>query len=144
MYIARIPFATPEYDESVYLRDLLLRKPIGKSLNIIGVRHEYKQTSLGAYDMLDHLLGVVMLKPKSGTTVRLRQMVVDEESQGRGIGRALVQAALDRAQQMGYERIICHARKDVVGFYEKFGFSVSGEPFEELGIEHLEMERDIQ
>ena len=139
MYVSKIPFATPEYDEAVYLRDLLLRKPLDKTLNIIGVRHEYKQITFGAYDLLDQLLGVVMLKPKSGTTVQLRQMAVSEQQQGRGVGRTLVTAAIRYAQKSGFDRITCHARSNVVGFYEKLGFMKKGEPFEELGIEHREM-----
>ncbi len=143
MYIAEIPFASPYYDVAVQLRELLLRKPLGKRLNIIGIRHEYKQHTLGAFDDLDDLLAVVMLKPKSGSTVQLRQMAVKESVQRQGIGQLLVQAAIDLATKSGYEKITCHAREPVIPFYEKSGFKVKGEPFEELGILHQEMERII-
>jgi predicted GNAT family N-acyltransferase len=36
-----------------------------------------------------------------------------------------------------------HARKTAVGFYEKFGYQVSGNVFEEVTLPHFVMEKDL-
>jgi predicted GNAT family N-acyltransferase len=36
-----------------------------------------------------------------------------------------------------------HARKNAVGFYEKMGYKVRGEEFQEVSIAHYEMEKEL-
>lgn len=144
MYLATIEFGTPAFDQAIRLREHLLRKPLGKTLNIRGVRHEFKQETLGAFDERDQLLGVVLLKPRNGTTVQLRQMAVTESMQGRGIGKNLVHAALNHSRSDGFEKIRCEARREAIPFYEKLEFEKRGEGYEKFGIEHRLMERFLE
>ncbi|MFM1931930.1 MAG: hypothetical protein RL226_1233 [Bacteroidota bacterium] len=53
---------------------------------------------------------------------RLRAMATDPDVRGTGAGRALVEAALERVQAMGYDVLWCDARKIALGFYERMGF----------------------
>ena len=43
------------------------------------------------------------------------------------------------AQETKVSEIQIHARDDVTSFYERLGFEVVGEPFEEVGIKHRHM-----
>jgi predicted GNAT family N-acyltransferase len=36
-----------------------------------------------------------------------------------------------------------HARQTAVGFYQKLGYSITGEPFEEVTIPHYIMEKAL-
>jgi predicted GNAT family N-acyltransferase len=36
-----------------------------------------------------------------------------------------------------------HARKNAIGFYEKMGYKVKGEEFEEITIPHYVMEKQL-
>jgi predicted GNAT family N-acyltransferase len=45
--------------------------------------------------------------------------------------------------QSGLREVILHAQSSVVGFYERAGFSVASEPFEEAGIEHRLMRKAL-
>jgi predicted GNAT family N-acyltransferase len=45
------------------------------------------------------------------------------------------------ARDLGYKKLCMHARQTAVGFYQKLGYSISGEPFEEVTIPHYIMEK---
>jgi ribosomal protein S18 acetylase RimI-like enzyme len=93
------------------------------------------------------VVGVVVLVPphglKSGGTPgqgKLMQMAVEPQRQGEGIGRMLVvQLEAYAFGQRKYTELFCHARLDAVGFYEKLGWVIQGEQFDEAGIGHYRM-----
>ena len=70
-------------------------------------------------------------------------MAVKQGLQGKGIGRALMQFAENMARDKGNRKMVMHARKSAVGFYEKQGYQVTGEEFEEVTIPHFIMEKDL-
>ncbi|HEX7690957.1 MAG TPA: GNAT family N-acetyltransferase, partial [Sediminibacterium sp.] len=76
-------------------------------------------------------------------TVRLRQMAVTANLQGKGIGRALMSFAENIARDRGYRRLTMHARKTAIGFYEKNGYRICGPEFVEVTIPHFEMEKEL-
>jgi ribosomal protein S18 acetylase RimI-like enzyme len=82
-----------------------------------------------------------MLIRENPNSVRLRQMAVLNNLQGKGIGRALMQFAENIARDRGFQKITMHARKTAVGFYEKLGYRISGQEFEEVTIPHYVMEK---
>jgi GNAT superfamily N-acetyltransferase len=59
----------------------------------------------------------------------LARLAVDQEHQGRGIGRSLLQDALLRcdvvAESVGVRAVAAHALPDAAGFYDYFGFEES-------------------
>jgi predicted GNAT family N-acyltransferase len=71
------------------------------------------------------------------------RLAVLREYRGRGLGAKVVLALVKEAKNMGTKRVYLGAQKHAVGFYEKLGFSVYGEPYTEANIEHIHMERFI-
>lgn len=67
------------------------------------------------------------------------QMAVETEFQGRGLGRMLVKELIRFARQQEVGEILIHSREEVTQFYERLGFQIVGEPFEEVGIRHRHM-----
>ncbi len=64
---------------------------------------------------------------------------------GKGHGRALMEAALAGiARELPSANLMLHAQTHARGFYEKFGFTVTSEPFMEDGILHVEMKKSAQ
>ena len=60
---------------------------------------------------------------------------------GKGIGRELMERSLLQIKnERVYNRIILHAQKHAIGFYEKFGFKVISDEFLEEGVIHATME----
>jgi predicted GNAT family N-acyltransferase len=82
---------------------------------------------------------VLVRLDEKATKTQLIQMAVEQEFQGRGIGRMLVEHLIDFASENKVQEIQIHARDDVKRFYEQLGFRIVGEPFEEVGIKHRHM-----
>ena len=124
----------------VNLRNEILRKPLGLSFDKEELDKEKDDILMGAFED-DKLLGCCLLTRMDVFTVRLRQMAVPNNMQGKGVGRALMIFAENIARDLGYKKLCMHARQTAVGFYQKLGYSISGEPFEEVTIPHYIMEK---
>lgn len=67
-----------------------------------------------------------------------RMAVVASRRRG-GIGRRLLDAAIDKARQHGHAQVFVHAQTEVAHFYRNAGFLPEGEEFMEAGIPHIAM-----
>ena len=83
----------------------------------------------------------VVVKDLGDRQVKFRQMVVEPERQGEGIGRELLDGVEAMLAEEGVQRFILNARDVAREFYEKIGYETVGEPFEEVGIAHWRMEK---
>jgi predicted GNAT family N-acyltransferase len=70
-------------------------------------------------------------------------MAVNNNLQGKGIGASIMSFAENLARDKGYHKLVMHARKSAVGFYEKFGYKVVGDEFTEVKLPHHVMEKRI-
>lgn len=142
MALKIIDHGTPEYQQMVKLRDDILRKPLGLSFDASELEKEKNNLLMAAYED-DQMLGCCMLVEEDPQTVRLRQMAVLNDLQGKGIGKALMTFAENLARDRGYRKITMHARKNAIGFYEKMGYEKVGQEFEEITIPHYVMEKQL-
>ncbi len=140
MALKMIDHGTKEYQQMINLRYELLRKPLGLKLDPAELEREKDDVLMGAFED-EKLLGCCLLTRIDKQTIRLRQMAVSNNLQGKGIGRALMIFSENIARDLGYKKLIMHARKTALGFYEKLGYSVSGPEFVEVTIPHLVMEK---
>lgn len=142
MALKIIDHGSPEYQQMVQLRNDILRKPLGLTIQPDELEREKDDILIGAFED-DRMLGCCMLINTEPGTVRLRQMAVLKNLQGKGVGRALMQFAENIARDRGYRKITMHARKTATGFYEKLGYAVNGEEFEEVTLPHVVMEKQL-
>lgn len=142
MALKIIDHGTEAYLKMVQLRDIILRKPLGLSFSEQELEQEKENLHIAAYED-DRMLGCCMLVEEDPETVRLRQMAVPDEYQGKGIGRALMNFAENLARDRGYKKITMHARKNAMGFYEKMGYKKVGDEFVEITIPHYVMEKEL-
>jgi len=142
MALKIIDHGTPEYRQMVKLRDDILRKPLGLGFTSEELETEKDNMLIGAFEEED-MLGCCMLVEENPATVRLRQMAVLNDLQGKGIGRALMNFAENLARDRGYKILSMHARKNAIGFYEKMGYKINGAEFIEVTIPHYVMEKKL-
>lgn len=142
MALKIVDYGTDEYRQMLKLRDEILRKPLGLQFSDEELEKEKDNMHMVAYED-ERMLGCCMLVEEEPGTVRLRQMAVVNDVQGKGIGRALMQFAENLARDRGYKRITMHARKNAIGFYEKMGYKKFGDEFTEITIPHYVMEKDL-
>jgi predicted GNAT family N-acyltransferase len=70
-------------------------------------------------------------------------MAVLQEWRGCGIGNALMACLLDRAVSLDISRLQLSAQYHAIGFYKQFGFEPIGSVYEEAGIDHIRMVKDL-
>ncbi len=140
MALKIIDYGTKEYLQMVKMRTDILRKPLGLTFTQEELDKERDEVLIGAFED-ERMLGCCMLIKQPDNTVRLRQMAVMNNLQGKGIGRALMHFAENIARDMGYKKLSMHARKTAAGFYEKLGYQVTGDEFFEVTIPHYVMEK---
>jgi len=71
------------------------------------------------------------------------RMAVVAPWRGRGVGAALLRALVALARERGHARAALNAQVSAVPFYARYGFTVTGEAFEEAGIDHRVMVRPL-
>jgi GNAT superfamily N-acetyltransferase len=142
MALKIIDHGSKEYQQMVKLRDDILRKPLGLGFTKEELDKEKDNMLIGAFED-DDMLGCCMLVEEKPGTVRLRQMAVLNDLQGKGIGRALMNFAENLARDSGYKILSMHARKNAIGFYEKMGYQITGDEFEEVTIPHYVMYKQL-
>lgn len=142
MALKIIEHGSPEYQKMVKLRMDVLRKPLGLGFTPEELESEKDNILLAAFED-DDVLACCMLLEEDPGTIRLRQMAVLNDLQGKGIGRALMNFAENIARDRGFRKLRMHARKNARGFYEKMGYKVKSDEFTEVTIPHYVMEKDL-
>ncbi len=142
MALKLIDYGSPEYHQMVQLRDEILRKPLGLSLLPEELEKEKDDILIAAFEE-EKMLGCCILIQSNPGSVRLRQMAVHNTLQGKGVGRALIQFAENIARDRGFFAITMHARKTATGFYEKMGYIIISEEFQEVTLPHVIMEKSL-
>ncbi len=74
---------------------------------------------------------------------RIGRMAVKKQMRGSVLGRRVLHALMDAAQNRGDTQVILHAQCSAEGFYKRSGFEPHGAIFEEAGIAHIEMVRPL-
>ena len=83
--------------------------------------------------LLEHAPGVA----------RIGRMAVKKQMRGTDLGRRVLQALMDAARERGDRQLVLHAQCSAEGFYRRSGFAPHGSVFEEAGIAHIEMVREL-
>ena len=143
MPLKQIDHGSKEYEQMIKLRFEILRKPLHLDFSKEELEKEKHDILIGAFED-DKMLGCCLLTKVDKHCVRLRQMAVQNNLQGKGIGASLMNFAENVARDHGYKKIIMHARKTATGFYEKLGYTVTGKEFIEISIPHVVMEKKLR
>lgn len=140
---APIEYASPEMAESLALRNIVLRIPLGLEFFPDDIQEEWNSFHLAALSEHEELVGVLVLKPQHGGILKMRQVAVQPNLQQAGIGKKLVHFSEVFARSRNFSRIELHARMEAVPFYLKLGYIQEGEIFKEVGIDHVFMFKDL-
>lgn len=142
MALKQIDHGTKEYLQMVNLRNEILRKPLGLSFTPEELAKEKDDILIAAFDEED-MLACCMLTKAENNCLRLRQMAVQNNLQGKGIGASMMNFAEIVARDKGYKKLVMHSRVTAIGFYEKLGYKVVGDEFIEVTIPHHVMEKNL-
>jgi predicted GNAT family N-acyltransferase len=97
-----------------------------------------------ALAMLDgNAIGCGRMVEHGASEVKIGRMAVLPEFRKTGVGARILRFLIDRARTRGVRKAILHAQITAEGFYLKEGFSPVGGIFDEAGIAHRAMEREL-
>ncbi|KAA8997412.1 GNAT family N-acetyltransferase [Affinibrenneria salicis] len=127
MYHLRVPESAEELDAYYQFRWEMLRKPL----------HQPKGSERDAYDALAHhqtvvdvqgnLVAIGRLSINADNEAAIRFLAVHPTVRGKGLGTLLAMTLESVARQEGAKRVVCSAREDTLGFFERLGFVNQGE-----------------
>jgi predicted GNAT family N-acyltransferase len=140
--IRPIPHGSAKYAAAVNLRRAILRTPLGLDFTSTQLSAEASDIHLAAFEN-DSLVGTVVLTPYDDKTMKLRQMAVDPDVQGKGIGLQLLAAAEAQTLTTGKAHITLAARVTAQDFYTCNGYVAVGDVFEEVTIPHILMQKTL-
>ena len=119
-------------DGQLELRYNVLREPLGlpRSASAFAGDDAPETTHLIAVTEDGNVIGCVTLL-RDGEALQLRGMAVDEGWQGKGVGRALLDAVYAEAKGRA---LWCNARLTAEPFYSRYGWESEGDGFDVPGV----------
>jgi N-acetylglutamate synthase-like GNAT family acetyltransferase len=140
--ILQIAYGSEDYWQTLRLRDLYLRKPLGLEFSSEDLQQDSNACHVVA--KLDQQVIGCVIGIDEGSRVKLRQMLVSPTYQRQGIGRQLLEWIETMMVGQGKVEFYLHARLPSIDFYRKSGYFPVGEQFLEVGIWHQCMEKSMK
>lgn len=137
-----LAFKSDLQKKSILLREEILRKPLGLEFSEDELEEEYNQFHLAAISE-NKIISILLLQVVDPQRIKMRQVAVQQNLQGKGIGKSLVLFAEKFALEKGFSKMGLHARMEAVPFYEKLGYETFGEQFMEVNIPHYFMSKQL-
>ncbi|WP_084702009.1 GNAT family N-acetyltransferase [Cryptosporangium arvum] len=126
---------------------------VGQGVPVDIERDELDETAVhvGAYEAdpaapagaQPRLVGTGRLVGEPPGPGRVGRMAVRADARRAGVGTAVLRGLERAAMRRGNPEIVLHAQLHAAAFYEKAGYTTAGPEFEEAGIRHVEMRKDL-
>jgi len=106
----------------------------------------------GLDETAEHLLAYLDTQPVGTARIRylerqrakIERLAVIATARGQGIGKKLMEKALEIAAQKNVQEVEVHAQEYVRGLYQQLDFEQEGENFEEASIPHVKMRKRLE
>lgn len=137
-----VDYYSHEYQEIVALRYRVLRRPLGLQFK----REDLEKETGDIFCICEDgnvIVACNILSKQTNDTIKLRQMAVDEAYRSKGVGTLLLHFAEKTAKNLGFNKIILHARKTALGFYLKNAYEIISDEFFEIDIPHYKMQKQL-
>ena len=96
-----------------------------------------------AYNRLGQAIATGRLLPSDSGTAKIGRVAVNRVLRGSGVGGQLMQVLMGAACKRGDRRILLNAQRTAESFYRGLGFVAQGDEFDEAGIAHIGMVREL-
>ena len=73
----------------------------------------------------------------------LGRVAVSSKMRGQHLGQKMLESVHEYLKERGANSLYCHAQLRVKLFYEKLGYQTCGDVFDEGGVEHVMMKKDL-
>lgn len=139
-----VEVGSDDYHRMVALRNKVLREPLGRRLTPEELARDTAYTQLAAFNPAGEVVATVLIDGKKHPEYhRARQVSVHPDLRGQDIGTRIMEKAHDIMREEGATRCMLHARDTAVRFYEKLGYVAEGDYFEDVGVPHILMYKQL-
>ncbi|MGV3467357.1 MAG: GNAT family N-acetyltransferase [Heyndrickxia sp.] len=80
---------------------------------------------------------------RKGEIAKVERICVLKSRRGEHIGEAIMKAIENEAIKAGFNTLVLNAQTHAIPFYEKLGYGITSEEFQEAGIPHVEMRKHL-
>ncbi|MBR8833446.1 MAG: GNAT family N-acetyltransferase [Stigonema ocellatum SAG 48.90 = DSM 106950] len=87
----------------------------------------------------DQYVGTARIRYLDDKTAKIERLAVLPIARGQGIGKKIMEKALEIIASNNIPFVVIHAQEYVKGLHQQLGFQEDGEIFEEAGIRHVKM-----
>lgn len=91
----------------------------------------------------ERVIGTARVLFLTANQAKIERMAILKSFRRRGIGRGIMSFLNEELRNKQVEQVVLYAQYAVVAFYKSCGFEESGLPFQEAGIKHIKMERQL-
>jgi len=88
-------------------------------------------------------IGTARIRYLDDRTAKIERLAVLPIARGKGIGKLIMEKAIELAAQKKMQEVIIHAQEYIQGLHQKLGFEPEGAVFEEAGILHVRMRKKL-
>ena len=89
------------------------------------------------------VIGTARVLFPSPSVAKIERMAILRPFRGTGIGSRIISFLFAELKNKQVRKVVLHAQYSSVAFYKSHGFAESSIPFNEVGIRHLKMEREL-
>lgn len=132
--------ADPRFDDALTIRERVFVEEQGVPMDreIDGLDDEATH-----FLLTDEVpVATARVRPHDGG-LKVERVAVLPAHRGEGYGEAVMDEVEAHARRVGYEEVVLNAQVPVVEFYERLGYVVEGEDFEDAGIPHRTMRKSL-
>jgi predicted GNAT family N-acyltransferase len=91
----------------------------------------------------DRPIGTARIRYLDERTAKIERLAVLPVARGKGIGKLIMEKALEMAAEKQIQEAIVHAQEYIQGLHQQLGFEPEGARFEEAGISHVKMRKKL-
>ncbi len=139
----RSPKTEHEWAAYYDLRYRVMRKPLGKERG--SEKNEGDETGIHfALFENNEISGIARLDKVDETICQVRFVAIETTIQGTGLGKKIMLEVERKGKELGYSKMILHARDYALPFYEKLDYQLIGPSYKLFDIlQHYEMHKNL-
>ena len=88
-------------------------------------------------------IGTARIRYLDDRTAKIERLAVLPIVRGKGIGKLIMEKAIELAAQKKMQEVVIHSQEYIQGLHQKLGFEPEGAVFEEAGIPHVKMRKKL-
>ena len=131
-----------ELQEAFEVRRQVFVREQGISEDLVFDGHDREALHVVVKDV-ESAIGSARVRFLGDKQAKLERMAVSKHYRRKGIGREMLLFLDTVWKDKQVQQVIIHAQLEIVPFYKLCGFDELGSPFQEAGIKHIKMRKQI-